>query len=85
MNSPYDMEYSLAFSFLVEKNDTVSGIIGKTQGVSSAKKPPNRPSIKILSLRVKLLSISATYSFSKSSEFPKSSFRSLTNNCRIVK
>ena len=76
MNSPYDMEYSLAFSFLVEKNDTVSGIIGKTQGVSNAKKPPN--SIRILSLRSKLLSISATYSFSKSSEFPKSSFRSLT-------
>ena len=40
MNSPYDIEYSLAFSFLVEKNDTVSGIIGKTQGVSNAKNLP---------------------------------------------
>ena len=28
--------------FLV-KNDTVKGIIGKTQGVSNAIKPPNKP------------------------------------------
>ena len=61
MNSPYDMEYSLAFSFLVEKNDTVSGIIGKTQGVRSAKKPPIIPSKNILNNDLSSFSITVSF------------------------
>ena len=30
------------------KNDTVKGIIGKTQGVNKANKPPTKPKRKIL-------------------------------------
>ena len=44
---------------LLVKNETVSGIIGKTQGVSKAIKPPKKPKKKI----VKLL-FSSTFCFS---------------------
>ena len=78
IKNPYDIEYNLAFSFFVEKNETVKGIIGNTQGVNKAKNPPKRPRIKILNLLEKLSLFSVTYSFSKSSELPKLSFKSLT-------
>lgn len=33
--------------FCLVKNETVSGIIGNTQGVNNAKSPPKNPKIKI--------------------------------------
>ena len=37
IKNPYELEYSFAFLFFVEKKDTVSGIIGNTHGVNRAK------------------------------------------------
>ena len=77
IKNPYELEYSFACSFFVEKNDTVRGIIGNTHGVNRAKNPPNKPNIKMLILLVKLFDISLSYSFTKSSEFFKSKFKEL--------
>ena len=77
IKNPYELEYSFACSFFVEKKDTVSGIIGNTHGVNRAKNPPNKPNIKMLILLEKLFEISLSYSFTKSSEFFKSKFKEL--------
>ena len=39
-------EYSFPFFFLDEKNETVKGIIGNTQGVNKARNPPIKPMTK---------------------------------------
>ena len=47
INSPYSIALNeeLDCAVLFVKNETVSGIIGKTQGVSRANKPPKNPRI----------------------------------------
>ena len=50
MLSPYVTASRIAFErslLRFRKNDTVIGMIGHTQGVSKAKKPPSRPAKKI--------------------------------------
>ena len=42
------LEIPLSFSFFFVKKLTVNGIIGNTQGVKRAKKPPKIPNKKIL-------------------------------------
>ena len=56
-----------------KKKDTVSGIIGKTQGVNSASKPAIKPNKKIFE---KELVISSESVFSNKSVFNNSSFNS---------
>ena len=53
MNAPYVNEYSFPFFFLDEKNETVKGIIGNTQGVNKARNPPIKPKRRIFNLFVK--------------------------------
>ena len=48
---PYKMALKIPFFLFSDcfvKKDTVNGIIGKTQGVSSANKPPTKPRKKML-------------------------------------
>ena len=61
MKKPYkiafDIPEPLLLSFLVKKL-TVSGIIGKTQGVNKASKPPKNPNPKMLNKEFPLFSVS---------------------------
>ena len=50
MNNPYKIELKSPFlesPELLVKNETVNGIIGNTQGVNNAIKPPRNPSKKM--------------------------------------
>ena len=60
----------LLFCDCFVKNDTVKGIIGKTQGVNSANKPPTKPKKKILNKPLEL-SESVSVEFFKSALFFK--------------
>jgi hypothetical protein len=55
------------------KNETVKGIIGKTQGVRSANKPPTKPNKKILNKPLELSEFVSVVFF-KSDVFFKSNF-----------
>ena len=52
MDTPYIAALSTPLCLLCcfVKKETVSGIMGKTQGVSKAMKPPNNPRIKMPSM-----------------------------------
>ena len=56
LNTPF------SFSFFFVKKLTVKGIIGKTQGVRSAKKPPIIPSKNILNNDLSSFSITVAES-----------------------
>ena len=61
------------------KNDTVRGIIGKTHGVNSAKRPPTKPNKNILSKPFEVLFSSSVEDFNNA-VFIKSSFNFLESS-----
>lgn len=77
MNAPYVNEYSFPFFFLDEKNETVKGIIGNTQGVNKARNPPIKPKRRIFNLFVKGFWDFVSTEFNIRSLFLKSRIRSL--------
>ena len=76
IKTPYKIALKIPFflfSDCLVKKETVNGIIGKTQGVSKANKPPTKPKKKILNNPLELSEF-ASVEFFKSDVFFKSNF-----------
>ena len=74
MKSPYKIALLIPFLFVFDcflKNETVKGIIGKTQGVKSANNQPKKPNNKIFN-KLEFSSEFELFQLFKSSVFFKS-------------